>query len=443
MANMCASCGENGHLVCNGCARAPAYLEDTAPATYYCDAGCQKAHWAQHKERCKLLQRRTMLHRAAKVIQDLYYIVLRKSFRHSVEKVDRVDENTMFVHTTNPDCGVHGKNSILPDPRPGSLSSNRADELAALTMNGCGNSVATMGPSVQIMLQGELASTLGGLNLGELTGLLSDIMPFIYECQLIAMNRKLWGITVCPDGSIDFTSKRIDKVDQHEVLFVMMNSPGIPVQDQERYAIDLTHAQYGHHDETLMPWKTYVETRVHSNSGQRPLGWTRENLRKLMVENLGEEGRMLQVIVGQFGDAITAAVRDFPGWMKVWKEKDEAAYQRQVEHILQHVTTRLDRFVASKANDEDYKLWSSTAERRLMQTNTKRMRKEKLELWGQDLRGPAFVSAMKLIKARQAKERGSWGTPEAEKKRMEMHLIHTLEGTDYKGPKPDIQQFVR
>lgn len=154
MINTCASCGKVGRLVCVGCIKAPAYLDDTAPATYYCDAACQKAHWAEHKDRCKLLQRRKMLHRAAKVIQDLYYILLRKSFRHSVEKVDRVDENTIFVHTATPD--VRGKNSILPDPRPGSLSSNRADELAALTMNGCGNSVAMMGPSIQIMLKGKL-----------------------------------------------------------------------------------------------------------------------------------------------------------------------------------------------------------------------------------------------------------------------------------------------
>ncbi len=95
-----------------------------------------------------------MLHRAARVIQHLYYILLRKSFRHTVEKVDRVDENTVFVHTAAPDV-LRGRNSILSDPSPGSLSSDLADELAALTMNGCGNSVVMMGPSVQIMLKGK------------------------------------------------------------------------------------------------------------------------------------------------------------------------------------------------------------------------------------------------------------------------------------------------
>lgn len=158
MANTCASCGKVGHLVCKGCAKVPAYLDDSAPATCYCSAACQKSHWMQHRDRCKLLQRRKMVHRAAKVIQDLYYIVLRKSLRFSIEKVDRVDENTIFVHHTAKDFG---KNSILQDVRPGTLSGS--EELAALTMSGCTNCVVTMGPSIQIMLQGDFASTQGRL----------------------------------------------------------------------------------------------------------------------------------------------------------------------------------------------------------------------------------------------------------------------------------------
>lgn len=263
-------------------------------------------------------------------------------------------------------------------------------------------------------------------------------MPYVYESQVIAMNRKLWGITVRTDGSIDFDSHMINGVDPHEVIFVGMLSPGIPTQDQEHYAIDLTHAQYGHHDETLMPWRTYVERRVQTTSGHHPLGWTRETTMKLMFEELGKDGLMLQIVAGQFTDAMTVTVRDFQGWMKVWREKDETAYQGHVKHILHHVNTYLDCFIAEKANDEMYKLWNSTAQKKLMEANTEVIRKKKLELWGQDFHGPAFVSAMELIKARQAKERESWGTPEEEKKRIEMRLVHTLEGSDYKGPKPDI-----
>ncbi len=224
----------------------------------------------------------------------------------------------------------------------------------------------------------------------------------------------------------------------HEVLFVMMQSPGIPIQDQERYAIDLTHAQYGHHDETLMPWKAYVETRVHRNSGLRPLGWTREKTQNLMFEELGQEGLMLQIIVGQFEEVMTKAVHESPGcWLKLWKEKDGSAYQRQVEQVLQHITTRLDKFIAGKANDENYKLWTCASQKRLIEANAKRLRQQKLDLWGLNFRGSAFAPALKLIKARQAKERESW----AEKKEVEMHLVHTVEGTDYKGPKLDRLEY--
>ncbi|KAI4286208.1 MAG: hypothetical protein L6R38_000104 [Xanthoria sp. 2 TBL-2021] len=358
-----------------------------------------------------------MVHRAAKVIQDLYYIVLRKSLRFSIEKVDRVDENTIFVHNTANDFG---KNSILQDVRPGTLSGS--EELAALTMSGCTNCVVTMGPSIQIMLQ--------------------DIMPLIFEAQTIPLNRRLWVITVRPDGSLNFESDHVNDVDQHEIFFVMMNSPGVEMQDQERYAIDLTHAQYGHHDETLMPWKTYVETRVRSNKGHLPLGRTRDKMEKFMVERFGQEGLNLFMVTGQFEKAMTAAVRDFPGWTKVWKEQDETSYQRQVEQILQHVTTRLDQFIAAKANDPIFKLWSSQAEKKRMEAGAKRERKEKLDLWGPDFRGHAFVSAMKLMKARQAKERATWDTPEEEKNRVQTEPIHSVEGTAYKGKMPDIKGLV-
>ncbi|KAL8649047.1 MAG: hypothetical protein Q9226_005744 [Calogaya cf. arnoldii] len=344
-AKTCASCGKSAHLVCNGCAKAPAYLEDTAPATCYCGVACQKSHWAQHKDRCKLLQRRKMVHRAVKVIQDLYYLVLRRSSQFSVEKVDHVDEDTML-----------GRNPRLT--------------------------------------------------------LFSDCVSYFFECQTVALNRKLWAVTVSPLASIDWQgtgsdSDYINSVDQHEVFLIMMHSPGVEMQEPERYAVDLTHAQYGHHDETLMPWKTYVETRVHSNEGLLPLGRAREKRKEIMLQEFGNEGRETLIILEKFGEAVTAAVRGYPGpgWTKIWKEQDETIYQRQVDRVFQHVANSLDQMVAAKEDKATFRLWSSMAEKRRLEAAAEAIRKHKLDLWGHDLRGPKFVSAMKVMKARQAKER--------------------------------------
>ncbi|KAL8887558.1 MAG: hypothetical protein Q9192_006303 [Flavoplaca navasiana] len=419
MANECASCGQIGPLVCNDCANAPAYLDDAPSATRYCGAACQRSHWTQHKDRCKLLLRRKIVHRAAKVIQELYYILCRKGMRLPVERVDRADEHTIFVHTMNPD--LSGRNLIFQDINPALV--NAADELVALTMHGCTTSTITMGQSVQIMLK--------------------DVMPLVYESSVVALGRKLWVETVLPSGSLTLGHEiskvdYVNQVDRHEVFFVMMLSPGVALQDQERYAIDLTHVQYGHHDETLMPWKTFVETRTLETSEILPLGRARLKAEEVMVKTLGEEGRMIQSAVAEFAEVMTAAVREFPGWMKVWKEQDESTYQRHVERIYQHVTKRLDQFIATKMNHRDFQIWHSMAEKKLMQGAVKQMRKEKIKSWGVDLRGPAFAPAMKLMRARQKKERSKWGTPEDEKKKLHLRAVHAFEGTDYKGETPDV-----
>ncbi|KAI4145351.1 MAG: hypothetical protein L6R39_003832, partial [Caloplaca ligustica] len=164
------------------------------------------------------------------------------------------------------------------------------------------------------------------------------------------MNQKLWAITIEPSGSLD---RHIDHVDKHEVFFLML-------PNQERYALDLTHAQYGHHDETLMPWATYVETRVTSTLGQYPIGRAMELARKMMVEEFGKEGLLLQLIEEEFGAAMTAAVRDSSGWTKFWKEPDETTYNRRIEQLMQHVTTRLDKLISARANDSKWKLYSSS-----------------------------------------------------------------------------------
>ncbi|KAL8866529.1 MAG: hypothetical protein Q9174_006251 [Haloplaca sp. 1 TL-2023] len=149
MVNNCASCGQIGNLVCKGCGKSPPYLDDTPSSTHYCNNACQKAHWSQHKARCKILQQRKTVHRAAKVLQELYYILFRKSMRTSIEKVDRVDEHTILVHTNDPDLDV--KNSIVQGMSPGLL--NASEELVALTMDCCTNAITTMGQSLEIMLK--------------------------------------------------------------------------------------------------------------------------------------------------------------------------------------------------------------------------------------------------------------------------------------------------
>ncbi|KAL8877658.1 MAG: hypothetical protein Q9198_004365 [Flavoplaca austrocitrina] len=256
----------------------------------------------------------------------------------------------------NPD--LSRRNLISHDINPASV--NAADQLVALTMQGCTASTITMGQSIQIMLQGKFTSIFS-LWFEEylLTNYLVDVVPFVYESSVIALNRKLSVETVLPSGSLSLEHEvgrvnYVNQADRHEVFSVIMLSPGVAMQDQERYAIDLTHVQYGHHDETLMPWKTFVETRTLETGEKLPLGRARIKAEEVMLKTLGEDGSRIQSSVGQFADVMTAAVRELPGWMKVWKEQDESTYQRHVERIYQHVTKRLDQFIATKLNDRSF-----------------------------------------------------------------------------------------
>ncbi|KAL8694580.1 MAG: hypothetical protein Q9224_003540 [Gallowayella concinna] len=257
--------------------------------------------------------------------------------------------------------------------------------------------------------------------------MLRDLPFFIYESKTIPMNQKLWSVSVHATGEV--MKYKSDAVDQHEVFILFMYTPGNLSPDLDRYALDLTHAQYGHDDETLMPWKTYVETRVISNSGQKPLGWTRERSKRLMVEHFGFDGLKLQIIAEGFGDATTAAIRERTGWRKMWKEPDEILYQRQVEQVKQHVADRLERFVTSKANEQLFKLWDSASMKTRMETAAKQARLEKLESWGHDYRGKAFGPTMEMVAARQAKERERWGTPDDERKKVERKQMNMMDGS--------------
>ncbi|KAL8997122.1 MAG: hypothetical protein Q9188_006402 [Gyalolechia gomerana] len=196
------------------------------------------------------------------------------------------------------------------------------------------------------------------------------MIPVIFEFQLTSLNRKLWTVLVHTDGgAFDYDS---NVVDHHEVFLLLAYRPEVPMGAQERYALDLTHTQYGHQDETLMPWRT-------------------ENARKVITEHFGQDGLNFRITAENFEAATTAAIRESSGWMKLWKEPDETVDQRKIDHLMEHLTMRLDNFIAAKAKDNFYTLWKSSTEKKLIEDAAKQILKEKHKLWGPDLRGPAFV----------------------------------------------------
>lgn len=69
----CAHCQRPIKNRCTGCREAPVYEECVSKPTYYCSPVCQKADWAQHKSKCRKLQARKALGRAALLLQAIIY----------------------------------------------------------------------------------------------------------------------------------------------------------------------------------------------------------------------------------------------------------------------------------------------------------------------------------------------------------------------------------
>ena len=131
---------------------------------------------------------------------------------------------------------------------------------------------------------------------------------------------------------------------------------------------------------------------------------------------------MLQIIAEKFTEAISAATRDFPGWLRLWKESNDSSYSKQVEGVKEYITDRLDTLITLMSKQREFQLWGSPAEKKLLEAggyvimarslpehgNTdhkmidrKQIHQMKREKWGEDYRGPAFTSAMEIIRARQ------------------------------------------
>ena len=211
------------------------------------------------------------------------------------------------------------------------------------------------------------------------------------------MNQKLWSYSVAPDGGIP----KLDAAG-HQLFIVAFTDAKRPMISLERYALDLTHAQYGHHDETLMPWATYVDARCESTGKAEDVGhFAKYKLGSDYAKLFGDEevGRFISNLMLKFRDAMTSIVREVGlqhgGWTKVLRLPDPIAYEKKAAQIAKTVTARLDGFVQRKKDDGLFVMKQSRIEARHVAAHTKDVEAKKIKSWGSDFRGQDFVDAMK------------------------------------------------
>lgn len=60
--------------ICKACKAMPNATDGQVSSAGYCGAECQKAHWTEHKARCKAAQARQALYRAGGMAQQIFYL---------------------------------------------------------------------------------------------------------------------------------------------------------------------------------------------------------------------------------------------------------------------------------------------------------------------------------------------------------------------------------
>ncbi|KAK5709614.1 hypothetical protein LTR17_019643 [Elasticomyces elasticus] len=212
----CKVCNQDTSKRCTGCRGGLDANLKLAPA-YYCGIECQKTDWNDHKELCKLANDRKVLKRVAFCVLNTFCAIRVVAFDLKIEKVE-VKAGKLHVYE-----GQYENEDILvdfPEKIPSDWSPLSGDDLRALWMwCACSDALFAMNKMVESALQG--------------------VCSRVEEIRLAVDPSKN---RIIMHGSRSYAEL------EHVVFCVTL-------RDGERYALDLTGAQYGQY-RPVMWWAT-------------------------------------------------------------------------------------------------------------------------------------------------------------------------------------------
>ena len=133
----CAHCQRLTTHMCAGCLEAPLYDELFTEPTFYCTPECQRAGWPQHKSKCKKLQARKTLGRAAMLLQAIVYRIGLHASTLRFKSL-RLEGSTIFLDgfqfAAESDSRESGQ-TLKPFPVP--LDGDRSLAEAVVVYRGC------------------------------------------------------------------------------------------------------------------------------------------------------------------------------------------------------------------------------------------------------------------------------------------------------------------
>lgn len=131
-AGTCGRCERSTPKKCLGCLEAPNYTGHDSETTFYCDSTCQKADWEHHKSKCRQLQVRKTLRRAALLLKAVFYRI-RLHAHPLVFKTLRLDGSSILLEGPHP----FARSKRLLKPFPVRLDSEEGPAEAVLAYEGC------------------------------------------------------------------------------------------------------------------------------------------------------------------------------------------------------------------------------------------------------------------------------------------------------------------
>ncbi|KAB8262947.1 hypothetical protein BDV32DRAFT_147123 [Aspergillus pseudonomiae] len=232
----CAHCQSPATKRCSGCSGAPEYDDEIPEATLYCSSACQTQDWVEHKVKCKQLQARKSLSRAANLLQAILYRIRLRA--HGVTSATaHVDGSRVIL------CPAKEEQEEVYRPLgPLCVELMSGDQRAfdAIVMvSSCTEAVVYLFSFVQDILSG-LCSKIEELTIG-------------VRNPEISIQR--------PDGLSLTTTKN------HNVYRVKLKSGEI-------WVIDPSGAQYGF-AECLYTWRNFAKDRLGGIHREDKLGYQR------------------------------------------------------------------------------------------------------------------------------------------------------------------------
>ncbi|KAF2485490.1 hypothetical protein BDY17DRAFT_104693 [Neohortaea acidophila] len=309
--SQCAVCKVPTSKHCKRCAEG-VDVDGALAQTFYCSITCQTADFPTHKAVCRSANDRKQLYRGGELLQKVFYAFREVAFDLEICDIKKTGND---IHFYDPATGLK-KGPLFPFPNNDSLTTD--DKHAILTFSACGDGLAYMHELIEKVMEG----------IGSTTQPLTEIITNMKGTKRTVWHHGLNGVS------------HNNQTITHQFLQAQL-------KNGERYAIDMSGAQYGLYS-AVAPMQKYLDQHIDLRRFSiRAFGEAKEDIKKLVDPSLAKPGfdqRMcvMHILAAQ---AMNSAVEmwESTGHSVVALLKDTRAnFEIGTEALVEAVTMRVD-----------------------------------------------------------------------------------------------------